>query len=60
MITPEIQARIDALKAEMKPLMDHYGIESLTVEQRYQQIEQRKAAAAQRPKLRPKPRWKLY
>lgn len=58
MITPEIQARIDALKAEMKPLMDHYGIESLTIEQRYQRLQQLKELQ-KKVKLRPRPRWKL-
>lgn len=55
---PEIQARIDSLYADMKPLMDEFGIEPQTIEQRYQRIQQRKELE-QKVKLRPRPRWKL-
>jgi len=58
MITPEIQQRIDELRAKMKPLMEELGVESLTINQRYQQIQQRKEIE-KRIKLRPKPLWKL-
>jgi hypothetical protein len=58
MITPEIQQRIDELKADMKPLMDQYGLKPMTIDERYQQIQQRKELE-NRVKLRPKPRWKL-
>jgi DNA repair ATPase RecN len=58
MMPPEIQARIDRLYADMKPLMDEFGIEPQTIEQRYQRIQQRKELE-QKVKLRPKPRWKL-
>jgi hypothetical protein len=58
MMSPEIQARIDRLYADMKPLMDEFGTEPQTIEQRYQRIQQRKELE-QKVKLRPKPRWKL-
>jgi Holliday junction resolvasome RuvABC endonuclease subunit len=58
---PEIQARIDQLYADMKPLMDELGIKPMTIEERYARIQQRKQAetALQLTKLRPKPSWKL-
>ncbi len=58
MMTPEVQQRIDELRAKMKPLMEELGVESLTIDQRYQQIQQRKEIE-KRIKLRPKPLWKL-
>jgi hypothetical protein len=58
MMTPEIQRRIDQLYQDMEPLMDQFGMEPLTIEQRYQRIQQRKELE-KRVKLRPKPRWKL-
>ncbi len=58
MMTPEVQQRIDELKAEMKPLMDQYGLEPRTIDERYQCIQQRKELE-KRVKLRPKLRWKL-
>ena len=58
MLPPDIQQRIDQLYADMKPLMDEYGLEPKTIDERYQQIQQRKELE-NRVKLRPKPRWKL-
>jgi hypothetical protein len=58
MITPEIQRRIDQLYQDMQPLMDQYGLEASTIDERYQRIQQRKELE-KRVKLRPKPRWKL-
>jgi Holliday junction resolvasome RuvABC endonuclease subunit len=58
MMNPEIQARIDQLYADMKPLMDQYGIKPMTIEERYERIQKQKQALAA-VKLRPKPRWKL-
>jgi hypothetical protein len=56
---PEIQARIDQIYADMKPLMDQYGMKPKTIEERYQehlkkQKEKEKvlAALASPPKLR--------
>jgi hypothetical protein len=58
MLPPDIQQRIDQLYADMKPLMDQYGLKPMTIDERYQQIQQRKELE-NRVKLRPKPRWKL-
>jgi hypothetical protein len=58
MLPPDIQQRIDQLYADMKPLMDQYGLKHMTIDERYQQIQQRKELE-NRVKLRPKPRWKL-
>ena len=58
MLPPDIQQRIDQLYADMKPLMDLYGLTPMTINERYQQIQQRKELE-NRVKLRPKPRWKL-
>jgi hypothetical protein len=58
MLPPDIQQRIDQLYADMKPLMDQYGLKPKTIDERYQQIQQRKELE-NRVKLRPKPRWKL-
>ena len=49
-----IDERIAQLRAEMKPLQDLYGLESKTIDQRYQEIEARRQV-----KQRPKPRFKL-
>jgi hypothetical protein len=56
---PEIQKRIDRLYAEMKPLQEHYGIKSKTIDERYQQIQQRKAEEARLLAAIPRPRFKL-
>ena len=58
MLPLEIQQRIDQLYTDMKPLMDQYGLKPKTIDERYQQIQQRKELE-NRVKLRPKPRWKL-
>lgn len=61
-MSPEIQARIDQLYADMQPLMDQYGMKPMTVQERYDRIQEQKQALAalkNRPKLRPKPTWKL-
>jgi hypothetical protein len=39
---PEIQAKIDQIYADMKPLMEEYGMKPQTIEQRYERIQQRK------------------
>jgi len=58
MLPPEIQQRIDQLYKDMKPLMEHYGLKPMTIDERYQRIQQRKEL--EKPvKLRPKPIWKL-
>ena len=59
MIDPEIQARIDQLYDDMKPLMNQYGMKPQTIEQRYERIQQRKAEQAQLLAVRPRPRFKL-
>jgi hypothetical protein len=58
MMPPEIQRRIDQLYQDMQPLMDLYGLEPLTIDERYKRIQKRKELEKQ-VKLRPKPRWKL-
>jgi hypothetical protein len=59
MIDPEIQARIDQLYADMKPLMNQYGMKPQTIEQRYERIQQRKAEEARLLAAIPRPRFKL-
>lgn len=59
---PKIQAQIDRLYADMKPLQDYYGIKSRTIEERYadylkKQQEKEKALAVL--SSIPKPRFKL-
>lgn len=44
---PKIQARIDRLYADMKPLQDYYGIKSKTIEERYQDHLRKKAEVEQ-------------
>jgi hypothetical protein len=59
MMDPDIQRRIDKLYAEMKPLQEHYGIQSKTIEERYREHLQKKAVIEQMQISRPKPRFKL-
>lgn len=59
MIPPEIQARIDQLYADIRPLQDLYGIQSRTIEQRYAEIQQRKAEEARLLAAIARPRFKL-
>jgi hypothetical protein len=59
MMDPDIQRRIDELYADMKPLQEHYGIQSKTIEERYQEHLQKKAVIEQMQISRPKPRLKL-
>jgi hypothetical protein len=59
MMDPEIQARIDQIYANIKPLMDQYGMKPQTIEQRYERIQQRKAEEARLLAAVPKPRFKL-
>lgn len=59
---PEIQKRIDELYAEMKPLQEHYGIKSKTIDERYQEHLKKKAEqeqALQALQTMSKPRFKL-
>jgi hypothetical protein len=50
-----IDKRIAQLRREMRPLQELYGLESKTIEQRYQEIKARE----QIQKQRPKPKFKL-
>ena len=59
MMDPNIQKRIDELYADMKPLMDEYGMKPQTIEQRYERIQQRKAEEARLLAAIPRPRFKL-
>jgi Holliday junction resolvasome RuvABC endonuclease subunit len=59
MMDLEIQARIDQLYADMKPLMNQYGMKPQTIEQRYERIQQRKAEEARLLAAIPRPRFKL-
>jgi hypothetical protein len=56
MMPPEIQAKIDQLYADMKPLMDQYGMKPKTIAQRYSEALQKKAELA---KPISRPRFKL-
>ena len=56
---PEIQAKIDQLYADMKPLMKEYGMKPQTIDERYQRIQQRKAEEARLLAAIPRPRFKL-
>ena len=59
MMPPEIQAKIDQLYADMKPLMKEYGMKPQTIDERYQRIQQRKAEEARLLAAIPRPRFKL-
>lgn len=59
MMPPEIQARIDQLYADMKPLQDHYGIKSKTIDERYREHLKKKEDTARALSAIPKPRFKL-
>jgi hypothetical protein len=54
-ISKEIQERIDQLYRDIKPLQELYGLESKTIEQRYQEIQVREQLKQQRPR----PKFKL-
>jgi hypothetical protein len=54
-ISKEIQERIDLLYQNIKPLQELYGLQSRTIEQRYQEIQARE----QLKKQIPRPRFKL-
>jgi hypothetical protein len=56
---PEIQAKIDRLYADMKPLQEYYGIKSKTIDERYQEHLRKKAEIERVLKAIPKPRFKL-
>lgn len=56
---PEIQARIDRLYADMKPLMKEFGMSPQTIEQRYERIQQRRAEEARLLAAIARPRFKL-
>lgn len=60
---PEIQARIDKLYAEMKPLQDYFGIKPMTIDERYQKYLKKQEQLAELEKLkskrRPLPRWNV-
>ena len=55
---PEIQARIDQLYADMKPLQEYYGIKSKTIDERYQEHLRKKLEIQQLSTI-PKLRFKL-
>ena len=50
-----IDKRIAQLRDEMQPLQELYGLQSKTIEERYQEIQVRKQLKQQRPR----PRFKL-
>jgi hypothetical protein len=54
-IDKEIQARIDQLYRDIKPLQDFYGIKSKTIDERYKEYLQKQEAKNNIPK----PRFKL-
>ena len=59
MMDPYTQKRIDELYADMKLLMDKYGMKPRTIEERYQERLQKKADAQLLLSATPKPRFKL-
>jgi len=56
---PDVQKRIDDLYADMKPLQEHYGIKSRTIDERYQDYLKKQALIEELAKARPTPRFKL-
>lgn len=52
---PEIQARIDQLYRDLKPLQEYYGIRSRTIQQRYEDYLREQAVLNNATK----PRFKL-
>jgi hypothetical protein len=59
MMPTDIQARIDQIYADMKPLMDQYGMKPKTIEERYQEHLKKKAETQRLISAIPKPRFKL-
>jgi hypothetical protein len=55
MLDKDIQARIDQLYKDLKPLQDYYGIRSKTIDERYQEYLQKQEIKNSIPK----PRFKL-
>jgi hypothetical protein len=55
MLDKAIQARIDQLYRDMKPLQDYYGIRSKTIEERYEEYKRKQEIKNSIPK----PRFKL-
>jgi hypothetical protein len=56
---PNIQKRIDELYADMKPLMDQYGMKPRTIDERYQEHLKKKAETQRLLSAIPRPRFKL-
>jgi hypothetical protein len=51
----KIQARIDKIYEDLKPLQEYYGIKSRTIEERYEDYKRKQAILNSVPK----PRFKL-
>jgi hypothetical protein len=51
----KIQARIDKIYEDLKPLQEYYGIKSRTIEERYEDYKRKQAIINNVPK----PRFKL-
>jgi hypothetical protein len=58
-MNPDIQKRIDQIYADMKPLMDQYGMKPRTIDERYQEHLKKKAETQRLLSSIPKPRFKL-
>jgi hypothetical protein len=56
---PGVQKRIDDLYADMKPLMEYYGIRPRTIEERYRDYLTKQALVEELAKAKPRPRFKL-
>jgi hypothetical protein len=54
-IDKDIQAKIDQLYADMKPLMDHFKMKPRTIEERYEDYKRKQEILNSVPK----PRFKL-
>jgi hypothetical protein len=55
MLDKNIQARIDQIYKDLKPLQEYYGIKSRTIEERYEDYKRKQAILNSVPK----PRFKL-
>ncbi len=69
-LTPELQKKFDEVQAQTRKLQKEFGITPMTIEERYQAYERRKAEDAQKQeelkklqerigRTRPLPKWKV-
>ncbi len=69
-LTPELQKKFEEVQAQTRKLQKEFGITPMTIEERYQAYERRKAKEAQQAselaelqqrmgKHRPPPKWRV-